>query len=151
MVHSLLKLVHIFLAILAVGSNATYGIWLARARDDRAQLSFALRGIKFLDDRVANPAYGLLLITGLLLVLSDQIPLLQTRWILSALVLFAVLVVLGFGFYTPALARQIRVLESEGPQSPAYRRLRGRSTIIGIGTLVVVLAILFLMVVKPTI
>ncbi len=48
-----------------VGFNASYGIWLARARDaPQATQSHVLRTIKFLDDRIANPAYGLLLLTG---------------------------------------------------------------------------------------
>jgi membrane protein implicated in regulation of membrane protease activity len=56
-------------------------------------LSFALRGIKFLDNRVANPAYGLLLITGLTLVVVGTWGL--KGWIVAALILFVLLIVLG--------------------------------------------------------
>ena len=56
-----IKLLHVLLAIVAVGFNASYGIWLARAAREPEHLGHVLRGIKILDDRFANPAYGLLL------------------------------------------------------------------------------------------
>ena len=56
-----IKFVHILLAIVAIGFNATYGIWISHAaRHSPKELGFALRGVKRLDDRWANPAYGLL-------------------------------------------------------------------------------------------
>ncbi|MDQ4095161.1 MAG: DUF2269 domain-containing protein, partial [Actinomycetota bacterium] len=67
--YEVLKYVHIVLAILAIGFNASYGIWLARAAKEPEHTGYALRGIKVLDDRVANPAYALLFVTGVLLVL----------------------------------------------------------------------------------
>src|SRR3989441_11009182 len=66
--YSLLKFVHVLLAITAVGSNITYAAWNARAAREPQHLAFVLKGIQFLDNRVANPAYGLLLVTGLMLV-----------------------------------------------------------------------------------
>ena len=71
----LIKFVHVLLAIVAVGFNASYGIWLARsANAPQATQSHVLRTIKFLDDRIANPAYGLLLLTGVLMIFSAGIP-----------------------------------------------------------------------------
>jgi uncharacterized membrane protein len=82
--YPLLKYVHILLVIVAVGFNASYGIWLARASsgDGGAHLSHVLAGIKFLDDRFANPAYALLLVTGLAMVFVGSIPL-TTFWIVK--------------------------------------------------------------------
>ena len=55
-----LKFIHVLLAIVAVGFNASYGIWLARsASAPQATQSHVLRTIKFLDDRIANPAVNL--------------------------------------------------------------------------------------------
>src|SRR2546428_99754 len=55
----LLKFLHVLLAIIAVGFNATYGVWLARvAREPVPTQSFVLKGIKRLDDWFANPAYA---------------------------------------------------------------------------------------------
>jgi len=65
---TLLKFLHVLLAITAVGANVTYGVWLSRAARDPRHLPFALRGVKMLDDRLANPAYALLLVTGVAMI-----------------------------------------------------------------------------------
>jgi uncharacterized membrane protein len=144
-----LKYIHVLLAIVAVGFNASYGVWLARAAKEPAHLGHVLRGIKTLDDRFANPAYGLLLITGLLMVFVNSIPLLQTRWLLSGLVLWFVLMIVGFAVYTPTLRKQITVLESSGPTSLEYQALASRGRTVGILLAVIALVIVFLMVAKP--
>lgn len=102
----LLKWVHVMSAIVAVGSNVTYGVWGVRAKGEPEHLGFALRGLKFLDDRVANPAYGLLLVTGLIMAFTSYS--ITTRWILGGLVIFIVMAVLGRAVYTPTLVRQIK-------------------------------------------
>jgi uncharacterized membrane protein len=145
--YNLLKYVHVLLAITAVGSNITYGIWGARAAAEPANTGFVLRGISFIDNRVANPAYGLLLITGLLLVVVGQLGI--RGWIVSALILFALLIVVAVGFYSRALRQQIKVFETEGQTSATYQRLSGQAQLYGIISLVIVLAIVFMMVVKP--
>ena len=143
-----IKFIHVLLAIVAVGFNASYGIWLARsANASQATQSHVLRTLKFLDDRFANPAYGLLLITGLLMIFSAGIPV--RLWIALAIGLWLVLVVVGLGVYTPTLRDQIRVLESEGPGSEQYQRLAARGRTLGIVLGIIVIVIVFLMVTKP--
>ena len=144
--YTLLKFVHVLLAITAVGSNITYGVWNALAAREPAHAPFALKGIAFIDRRVANPAYGLLLITGLALVAIGG---LRQGWILAALILFALLIMVAIGFYSRVIRQQIKVLDSEGLGSAAYKRLDGQATLYGIISLVIVLLIVFLMVVKP--
>jgi uncharacterized membrane protein len=145
----LLKTLHILSAITAVGSNLTYGVWSSRAARDDAHLSFALRGIKFIDDRIANPAYGVLLVTGLLMAfIYFSITL---TWILIGLGLFVVAAVAGVAFYSPTLTRQIAVVESEGSKSPAYKALERRAAAIGMLLAVALIAVVFVMVFKPQI
>jgi uncharacterized membrane protein len=144
-----IKFVHVLLAIVAVGFNATYGIWLARAAREPDKGLFVLRGIKLLDDRFANPAYVLLLVSGIAMVLINQLPF-STFWIAAAIALYVVLLVVGLGVYTPTLRRQIATFESEGPDSETYRSLATRGTAVGIVLAVVAIAIVFLMVTKPT-
>ena len=144
----LLKFVHVLLAIFALGSNLTYGIWLAVARDDREQIAFALRGIKTVDN-AANAAYGLLLVTGLTLIWIAGIPI-TTFWIAAALVLYGGAVVIGIVVYAPVVRRQAALLASVGPGSPEYRAVAARATVLGIATTIDVVLIVFLMVVKPT-
>jgi uncharacterized membrane protein len=146
--YTALKFVHVVLAILAVGLNASYGIWLAQARRQPEHFGFALRGVKRLDDWLANPSYVLLLVTGIGLAQVGRIPL-TTFWVAAALALWLVAAIIGFGFYSPALRSQIRALDAGGPTSPEFLRLSKRATIIGITNVVPVLLILVLMVFKP--
>jgi uncharacterized membrane protein len=148
MLYLWLKWLHVLAAIVAVGANVTYGMWIARASRNPEALSFTLRGIKLIDDRVANPAYGLLLITGLLMVFVVPLPL-TTPWLLTGLVLYILVVLVGLLGYTATLRRQIQVLDSEGFQSPHYQALARRGTMLGAVLAFLVIVIVYLMVVKP--
>jgi uncharacterized membrane protein len=149
MLYLIVKFVHVLLAIVAVGANATYGIWLARLNTNPESAETILRGIKILDDRLANPAYGLLLVTGLLEAYLGGYSL-GTKWIDSALVLYVVLVIIAVVFYTPTLKKQIAVVAAEGASSPNAEKLAARGRIVGIILGLIAIAIVFLMVVKPT-
>jgi uncharacterized membrane protein len=148
--YELLKYVHVLMAIVAVGFNASYAIWLRRASRAPDHRDFALRGVKFLDDRFANPAYGVLLLTGLIMVLTTPGLHLTTFWVFVALILYATTVALAAGVYTPTLRKQIEALGAEGPRSDRYLALAKRSTVSGIVLGVIVVVIVFLMVAKPT-
>lgn len=145
--YTLLMYLHVLLAITALGSNITYGVWKTLAAREPAHLPFALRGISFLDQRVANPAYGLLLITGLALVVVGKwgFP----GWVIAALILFVLLIIVAIGFYSRVFRQQIEVLAKEGQASAAYKRLDGQGMIYGIVSVVIALVIVFMMVVKP--
>jgi uncharacterized membrane protein len=147
--YTLLKYIHVLLAITAVGSNITYAVWNARASMEPAHAAFALKGIAFIDRRVANPAYALLLVTGLVLIMIGQTWGLGNGWVASALILFALLIVVAVGFYSRVMKRQIEALETEGQASANYQRLTRQAQIYGIASLLIVLAIVFMMVVKP--
>lgn len=148
MLFSTLKFIHIFAAAIAVGMNISYGIWIARAQNDLASNTFALKTIRFIDDRIANPAYGVLLLTGLLMVWRLQIPIL-TLWIDVALVLYVVLLVVGIGFYSPTLRSQVKLVEAGDSTSAEFQRLGSRGRILGITLGVIVFLILVIMVFKP--
>ena len=146
----LLKFIHVLLAILAVGTNATYGIWLARAaKAPPPTQSHVLRGIKTLDDWFANPAYVLLAVTGVAMVLIGELRF-TTFWIAGGIVLWVIAIALGFGVYTPMLRAQIRALETAGPESEEFRTAAGNARFVGILTAVIVVVIVFLMVTKPS-
>jgi uncharacterized membrane protein len=148
--YEILKYVHILMAIVAVGFNASYAIWLRRAARAPDHHAYVMRGVKILDDRFANPAYGVLLLTGLIMVLTTPGLHLTTFWVLLALILYTTTVIIAAGVYTPTLRRQIDALEAEGPQTARYRMLARRSTVSGIAMGVIVTFIVFLMVTKPT-
>jgi hypothetical protein len=145
--YTLLKYLHVLLAITAVGSNITYGVWKTLGAREPAHAPFALRGIAFIDRRVANPAYGLLLVTGLLLLAIGQWGF--RGWVIAGLILFVLLIVVAIGFYSRVVRQQIQVMDAEGVDSAAYKRLDGQAMLYGIVSLVIALAIVFMMVVKP--
>ena len=144
----ILKWFHVLMAITAVGANITYGVWFSQAGRQPQHLAFALRGIRILDNRIANPAYGLLLLSGFAMAGMGKIPF-TTPGLLTGLILFAILVVIAAAGYTPTLRRQIQALEAGGPASPEYQRLAARGTRLGILLTVIALIILFVMVTKP--
>jgi uncharacterized membrane protein len=147
MYHALV-LLHVLCAIVAIGYNASYAVWLARGSVQRENLVFALRGIKFMDDRVANPCYIVLVLSGIgLVILSGRSW--HQLWIEAALGLVVVFAVIGIAGYTPALARQIRVLEVAGPDAPEYKAANARQTALGIVTTVIAITIVSLMVFRP--
>jgi uncharacterized membrane protein len=143
-----LKTLHILFAIIAVGFNASYAIWLTRGKRDPEHLAFAVKGVKFMDDYVANPCYLLLLLSGLAMAFVVGHWGFQF-WIVAALILWVILMAVGYRVYTPTLSHQIRTLAAEGPDSPAYQALDRRSNVVGVALVVIVLAILVLMVFKP--
>ncbi len=148
MLFLLIKWIHVLSAIMAVGSNATYGIWVSRASREPQLLPFVLHSIKIIDDRMANPLYVLLLLTGLTMAFILPLPL-STPWIMSALILYAIATLLGMVLFVPIFRRQIELLESEGFGAPGYQAAAKQARVLGIIVGVDVLMIIFLMVVKP--
>jgi uncharacterized membrane protein len=143
----LLKSLHVLSAIVAVGSNLTYGVWSAIAKREPAHLSFALRGIKLIDDRVANPAYGVLLATGLIMAFTTYT--ITLTWILIGLGLYVVMAVLGVAVIGPALSAQIAALDAEGAASARYTAAEARVRGVGMFLGVLAIVVVFVMVVKP--
>jgi uncharacterized membrane protein len=142
--------IHIFAAIVAVGFNISYPVWIIRARRDPTHTAFALKGIKFIDDRIANPAYGVLLVTGLLMLYIGHYSI-TTLWIDIALILFVALILVAALVYTPALREQVKLAEAGDTSSAAFVRFGKRGQIAGQVLGLIVLVILAMMVFKPTI
>ena len=148
MLFLLVKWIHVLSAITAVGANITYGIWMTRAAREPSALPFVLHNIKLIDDRVANPLYALLLLTGLTMAFMLPIPL-TTPWLMTALILYAFATLLGMAVFVPVFRRQIELLESEGLASKRYQAFARWARVLGIVVGIAVLLIVFLMVVKP--
>jgi uncharacterized membrane protein len=144
-----LKVGHILAAIVAVGFNFSYAILIRRAASEPEHLGHVLRTVKVLDERFANPAYGILFVLGLLMVFIGAADI-GDLWIWLAIILFLTATVLGFAVYSPLLRRQIAAVEASGPDSSEYQALAARASALGatLGGMVVV--IVGLMVLKPT-
>ncbi|HEX6654842.1 MAG TPA: DUF2269 family protein [Candidatus Limnocylindria bacterium] len=144
-----LKAGHILAAIVAVGFNVSYAILIRRATAEPQHLGHVLRTVRVLDERFANPAYGILFVLGLLMVFIG-FPDISDLWVWMAIVLFLTATVLGFAIYSPLLRRQIAAVEGAGLESAEYRALAGRAS--GLGAILggIVVVIVMLMVLKPT-
>ena len=140
------KFLHILIAIIAMGTSAGLGIILEFYGNHPTHGPFVLRAIRRLLGFVVIPGYALMLATGLWLVhLSWS---LTMKWIQAALVLWGVAAVLVLAALA-VLRRQITLLETMGPGSDAYRRVSLLERLLGAGVGLLVVATLYLMVVKP--
>ncbi len=148
MLFLIVKWIHVLSAITAVGANLTYGIWIRRASREPEFLPFVLRNIRWIDNRVANPCYSLLLLTGLTMAFILPISLL-TPWLLTAIALYVLAALLGIIVYAPVVREQIRLVESVGFENPSYQAVARKSNLLGLLVTLDVVVIVFLMVVKP--
>ena len=142
-----LKLVHVLAAIVAVGANVSYGFWLRLAGRDRDRLRFAIEGIRWLDRRIANPMYVVVLVTGVVMVLAGAYSF-ETGWIAASIALYVLVAIVGIVLFAPAIRRQLAEAERD-PTSPAYAAAAARTTQLGLATTAAVFVIVALMVTKP--
>jgi Predicted integral membrane protein (DUF2269) len=146
--YDILKYIHILAAIVAVGANITYGAWSVRSRREPAHLAFTIKGIQFLDNRIANPAYGVLFLTGVLMVIVGGIGL--KLWVVVAVILFVAIAVIGFAYFTPLVRRQLALVDAGDASSAEFERLARRNAMIGPILGLLVLIILGMMVFQPS-
>lgn len=142
-----LNFVHVIAAIVAVGANVTYTAWLRYAAREPERLPFVIRGIRRVDRTLANPAYIVVLLSGIGMIIVGPFTI-EYNWIRAALVLYASAVLMGIFGFAPAIRRQLAEAEAD-PRSPAYAAAARRSDLFGMLMIVVVLVIVWLMVAKP--
>lgn len=142
-----LKIVHVLAAIVAIGANVTYAVWLRHAGLDRDRLPFVIRGIRRVERTLANPAYIVVLLTGVAMIVVGPFSI-SAGWVQAALGLYAAAVLIGIFLFAPALRRQLAEAERD-PQSPDYAAAARRGNLLGVLTVSVVLVIVWLMVAKP--
>ncbi|BCX03778.1 MAG: hypothetical protein KatS3mg053_1716 [Candidatus Roseilinea sp.] len=142
----LLVFVHIFTTMVAAGLNASYVIWIMRGTKNPASLLFALRGVKFIDDYLANPCYLVGGLTGVLMILMGKA---VASYLWVAIGLYVLAMAIAYGVYTPLLSRQIKTLDALGPDHPEYRMLARRSNQVGAAMGILVVIIVALKIFEP--
>jgi uncharacterized membrane protein len=141
-----LKFLHIFVAVVALGTSAGLGIFLEVFGSDRTHGAFVLRAIERMIALVVFPGYVLVLASGLWM--ANLAWPFTARWIQLALGLWIVgLGALGWSLAT--LRKQRRLHATEGSASTQYWRASFASRVSGGAFGLVVVATLYLMVVKP--
>ncbi|TAK37211.1 MAG: DUF2269 family protein [Lysobacteraceae bacterium] len=144
--HEWLLLIHILSAIVALGANVGYAFWLSFAERDQGHLDIAIGGIERMDRVVTGPAYLVLLLSGIVLILVESWPITQF-WLLAGIVLYFVSGLTSFLVLTPALRNQLALAgDSRGP---AYRAAARRSRLTAWVVVAIVTIVAGLMVLKP--
>jgi hypothetical protein len=137
--YTLLVFAHILTAMMAIGFNFTYVVWIQRGQRNPETLPFALKGVKFIDDFLANPLYIAAGVTGLLMILMGKS---VASFLVVAIILYLIDMAAAYLIYTPMLSRQIKILADKGFSSAEYRTIAGRSNVVGallgVGALVIV-------------
>jgi hypothetical protein len=147
MSYMLLKVLHILLAIVAIGFSISFGIILATAAGNLDSTRFALRLVRRLE-RIARVGFIGLILTGLALGGMGEISW-HALWFTGSLVLALVAFTVGMTVAGPALKAQIALTDQPTPPMDQLKRLSMRSRAVGMSLGLVSLVILCLMVLKP--
>ena len=144
----LLRLAHVVLTVVAVGTNVSFPVWVRLAEREPSHLTFTLRAVRRIDRWVTIPAYGLVALTGLALAVAQATPL-TSPWLGGSLALFVLVIAVGAVLYAPVSRWRLAAAERGGVTDPAYRRERGRIDGLDALILLAIFAIVALMVLRP--
>jgi uncharacterized membrane protein len=123
----------------------------ALASDDPVRTATFASDAEWVGIRVFMPTSLLVLIAGILMVVNSDFYGFGDDWIVIALVLFAVTFAAGAGFFGPESGRIAKLIETEGPTSPAVGARVRRILALSRADLVLLFLIVYDMVVKPDI
>ena len=156
---ALLLFLHIFGAILAFGPTYAFILLGPMAAAEPAHGNFALRFQKRVSTTLIAPLAILQGVTGLLLVWRIGFELLQRGWLIVAIVLYLVVLAIGFGVLIPSVRTLVAATASPPPAPPAGAAPAGppphiaatirRARMGGMTNALLILVIVFLMVAKP--
>jgi uncharacterized membrane protein len=149
--YTFFKSVHVIAAAIWVGGAAmlqALAFRIVRTRDARRQADFA-KDSEIVGMRLFIPTTWILLLAGIGMMVNLHWPWGQ-NWIVFGLVAFAVSFAVGAGFIGPEGGRIAALIEREGPASPAAQARIRRILLVSRCELVVLIAVVVNMVVKPT-
>ncbi len=141
-----LKWLHIVAAAIAFGSNVTHFFWIIAANRDPVHRANILQLVKKIDDRLAVPAYAVMVACGAVMWLW-QWPL-DSSWIVASLMLTALLSVMGISF-GPFMRRWIHAAANPPAANQPLALLQLRLTCWWAGIVLTVPVVLWFMVRKP--
>ncbi len=73
-----------------------------------------------------------------------------TFWIISAIILYALVGLIAGAFFAPSLRRQTEIVATEGSGAAVYEAAARRTRTAGLLTMLPIAGIIYLMVMKPT-
>ena len=140
----IVKLLHILLAIVAVGFTTSFGLILACTPPEPA---IAIGAVARLE-KVSGPAFGGLLVTGILMAWLGNLDW-KVLWFAASLALMVVAMVLALGVARPTLAKQVELVQQSPPPVEELMRLGARSKKVGMVLSMISLTLICLMIFKP--
>jgi uncharacterized membrane protein len=154
-----LLFLHVMAAIVAFGPTFAFSIIGAMGGKEPQHANFATRVSHRIGDILVEPFAISMLVTGALMIWAAEIPLFEpdARWLLTAIVLYLVALGLSLFVSRPNVKRIIALSGGEGggaappagPPPPEMMRAIGTVQRVGMILTVLLVAIVFLMVVKP--
>jgi uncharacterized membrane protein len=160
----ILLFLHVLGAIAVFGPTFAFPLIGSMGGRDPMHANFATRVSLAIEEKIVLPGAVVQLITGLGLIVFVPFNLIQTHWLLLALIIF--LITIGFAYFVQAKSIEHLVeltsapppamAPSDGPGAapagppPAVLAAVQRIQRGGIGMTVALIVIIFLMVVKPT-
>ncbi len=149
MLYIIAKWIHILSAIVSLGANLTYFPWFMTVPKNRETLVFTLKTIRLLDNWIANPAYILAFITGEIMMRVGRQITYSTPWMTVAIILYAIISILGLFVYAPMLKKQQQLAETKGADDADYQHVLRNGIVLGTAIVIITIGITYLMVAKP--
>jgi uncharacterized membrane protein len=148
--YTFFKSVHVVAAVIWVGGALmiqAFALRILRTRDARRMAEFA-KDSEVIGMRIFIPATWLLMLAAIGMMLNLDLSWGQ-NWIVFGLIAWALSFVVGAGFLGPESGRIAAIIEREGPESPAAQARISRILLISRCEVVILLAVVVNMVVKP--
>ncbi len=146
-----LLFVHLACVTIWLGGGAAIQFFALRAlgSDDPVRTAAFAADTEWIGMRVFLPASLLVLVAGILMVINSDFYGFGDDWVVIALVLFAVTFLAGLLFFGPESGRISKLIEAEGPASPAVQARVRRILALSRADLVLLYLVLYDMVLKP--
>ena len=149
------KTLHLLAVVMFLGNITTGIFWKEhadRSRDPRI-IAHAIAGVIAADRLFTVPGVLLIVLAGIGTAMVGHLPLLRTGWIFWSLVLFTLSGVAFMGWLVPVQRKMHKLMqagaESGAPDWDAYHKLSRAWAFWGAVALLLPLAAMVLMVVKP--
>jgi uncharacterized membrane protein len=150
--YEFLLFAHIAMAVTWVGGAAMmqfFGLRAMRATDP-IRLADLGADIEWIGNRVLVPSALLAVVSGVLMVIESEVWGFGDDWIVIGIVLFAITFLAGALFFGPESGRLGKLVEAEGPTSPAVLAKLKRLLALTRADLMLLFLIIFDMSVKPS-
>ena len=143
---------HIAMAAVWVGGAAMLQFFGLRAMGatDPMRLVELGQDIEWIGNRVLIPSSALAVVSGVWMVIDSDVWGFGDDWIVIGIVLFALTFLAGALFFGPEAGRLGKLVEAEGPRSPAVQAKLQRLLALTRADLMLLFLIIFDMAVKPS-